>query len=69
MTHWKSLRTYRITVLSKCVRLSRLSPTREPICDFGMQVCILSARLTQRAVPPPGDDTEGINYHVFEGTI
>ncbi|KAI9544499.1 Voltage-dependent L-type calcium channel subunit beta-2 [Dissostichus eleginoides] len=47
----------------KCSRRSRRSATRERIPDFGMQVRILSARLTQRAVPPPGYDTEGVNYH------
>ena len=68
-THSNSPRSHRITVLLKCIRLSRLSMPRELICDFRMQVCILNARLTRRAVPPPGYDTEGINYHVFEGTI
>ena len=68
-THSNSPRSHRITVLLKCTRLSRLSMPRELICDFRMQVCILNARLTRRAVPPPGYDTEGINYHVFEGTI
>jgi len=58
---WLQIFGLEFTVLLKCSGLSRLSPTTELICDFGMQMCILRARLVQRPVPPLSRDTEGVS--------